>query len=368
MLGLRTRIIACTVVVASAWLAVWRAVDAQDTESKPHRIGVVYGLTGPAQVWGTYGRMALELAKDEINQAGGVKGRPIELIIEDSKTSPAQSVSAYRKLVNVDKVKIVVGDVWDFITTPMLPLAARDGVLVVSPTVMSQAFAGRSPYTFTAGHSAETIIPAVNQFFALHPSVKRVGILCWDDPWGQAYLAAWRKAIEQHGATVAAELCNVDFTTDYRTDVLKLAAAKVDAIFIAHLVDVALKRIREQGMVAAILTTSNVIEDLKIKKVPPELFEGIYFTDWKPSDQFTAAFKARYGKEPVVDAHNSYDTLWAVARALEIDPDNVAQALRRVKFTGVGGELDFSNPTEANKSVAQLYAVRSGKIQGAASR
>jgi branched-chain amino acid transport system substrate-binding protein len=61
---------------------------------EPHRIGVVYGLSGPAQTWSEYGRMGLELARDELNSSGGVRGAPIELVFEDSRTRPADGVSA----------------------------------------------------------------------------------------------------------------------------------------------------------------------------------------------------------------------------------------------------------------------------------
>lgn len=328
-----------------------------------YKIGVVYGLTGAAQVWGAYGRMGLELARDEINAAGGVNGKPIQLIIEDSKTNPTASVSAYRKLVTQDNVSIVVGDVWDFITNPMIPLAKRDGVVLISPTTMPHALEKRNDHVFTAGHTTGSIAGAVDHFFKLHPSVKRVGILCWDDPWGHAYLATWREAAARNGASVVATFCNVDFNTDYRTDVLKIAQANVDAIFIAHLADVALKRIKEQKIKAAILTSGNVVEDIKVKLAPKELFEGIYLTDWRPSEEFIEKFSARYGKEPVVEAHNSYETLRAVAKALAIDPTNPAKSLRKVRYTGVGGELDFSDPVSASQADARLYAVRRGEIE-----
>jgi branched-chain amino acid transport system substrate-binding protein len=306
--------------------------------------------------------MGLQMAQEEINAAGGVNGRPIELIIEDSKTVPASAVTAYRKLVTQNKVKVVIGDVWDFITNPMVPLAQRDKVLLLSPTTMPHALETRSRSVFTAGHRTEQIASAVDHFFVVNPKVKRVGILCWDDAWGHAYLKVWREAIERNGATVAATVCNVDFATDYRTDVLKVAAAKVDAIFIAHLADVALKRIKEQGLAPVILTSSNVVEDLKVKQAPPELFEGIYFTDWRPSEDFVAAFTSRFGKEPVCEAHNSYEALRAVAKALAINSEDPVSALRQVRYQGVEGMLDFSDPVSASQTAARLYTVRSGEI------
>mgnify|MGYP003393993309 FL=1 len=81
-------------------------------QDDPIKIGVVYGLTGPASSWTDYGIKAAELAVSEINENGGVNGRLVELVIEDSNSSPAKAVAAYQKLTDIDKVGAVIGDVW----------------------------------------------------------------------------------------------------------------------------------------------------------------------------------------------------------------------------------------------------------------
>lgn len=353
-----------SLLCTALWGAALTAQAApESTAPLPHRIGVVYALSGAAHVWGTYGRMGLELARDEINAAGGVAGRPIELIFEDSQTQSASAVSAYRKLVTIQKVPIVIGDVWEFLTNPLIPLANRDGTLLLSPTSTPKALQQTGPTTFTLGHPIKTIQESVRTFFARNPNTKRIGILCWDDPWGAEYLQAWRDAIIANGATEVVAVCTSDFNTDFRTEVLKVASKRVDGIFIAHLADVALKRIREQGLKVTILTTSNVVEDLTIKRAPQELFEGVFFTDWRPSPEFIQKFSARYATVPIVDAHNSYEALRSVAKALAMNPHNPAAALRSVRYTGVAGPLDLSDRNGANHAVAQLYQIRSGQIE-----
>jgi branched-chain amino acid transport system substrate-binding protein len=329
------------------------------------KIGVVYGLTGPAHVWGEYGRMGLELARDEINSSGGVGGKEIQLIIEDSKTLPAQAVASYNKLVGVDKVPVVIGDVWDFVTNPMIPLAKRDGTLLFTPTTMPNALAVRGRNIFTMGHKEGDITGAVERFFTLNPGVKRVGIVCWDDAWGNTYLRVWRDAIKRSGAEEVVAICNNDFNTDYRTDILKVASKKVDAIFVAHLAEVALRRINEQGLKVPVLTTSNIVEDMKFTNSPKELFEGVYFTDWAPSEEFVKKFKAKFGKEPLVEAYLSYDTLHALAKGLAVGGPDLPQALSTVKYQGSVGAIDLSDPVSGNQSKAGLYQVRNGEIEPA---
>ena len=337
-------------------------VEAQDSTPPRIKIGVVYGFTGAAQVWSEYGRMGLELAQDEINISGGINGKMIDLVFEDSKSNPAQSVSAYRKLTKVDGIKIVIGNIWDFITNPLIPLAGRDKVLLFSPTVIPDTLADTNDYFFTMGERRETLGAAVDLFFKKNPDVKRIGIFCWDDPWGQSYLRIWRDVAEKNGVAIESTQCTIDFNNDFRADVTKIAAKRVDAVIIAHMAEVVLQRMKEQKLAVKVLTTSNVVEDLKIKKAPKELFEGIYMTDWRPNDEFIQKFKARFKTEPAVEAHNSYETLRSLAKALSLGGEDTATALRKVKYTGVAGPIDFTNSSFGNQSAAQLYRVQDGEF------
>jgi len=344
------------------WSLLTVNIQAEEPTQHPIEIGVVYGLTGAAQVWGQYGRMGLELAQDEINSAGGVRGRPIKLIFEDSKSNPTQAVAAYRKLSHVNKTKIVIGDVWDFLTNPLIPLASRDKVVLFSLTVMPDAAERADRYFFTMGERRETLRPAVDLFFKRNPDVKRVAILCWEDPWGQSYLRIWREVAERNGVKIENVLCTIDFNNDFRADVTKIAAKPVDGVIIAHMSDVVLQRMKEQKLNVKVLTTSNVVEDIKIKKAPKELFEGVYMTDWKPNDEFIQRFRAKFNTDPVVEAHNSYEALRSIAKALSSGDEDVATSLRAVKYNGVAGPIDFTTSTSGNYSDAHLYRVHDGEF------
>ncbi|MCB0334537.1 MAG: ABC transporter substrate-binding protein, partial [Bdellovibrionales bacterium] len=172
-------------------------------ERAPLKIGVIAGYSGAAKEWADYGRMALELARDEINQNGGVRGRPVELLFEDSQTVPAKAVSAYTKLATIDKVDAIIGELWAFLTNPLIPLSERMKVPTISPTVMDQSIRDTSPYFFSLGHRYVSLEGAVRQFFDLHPDLKRIGVLCWDDPWGRANLAVWKMILTERNISIS---------------------------------------------------------------------------------------------------------------------------------------------------------------------
>ena len=79
-------------------------------EKEPFRIGVMESLTGPGETYGTVANRAKQMALDEINGAGGIDGRMLELIVEDSKCGAADAITAYHKLTEVDNLKIILGD------------------------------------------------------------------------------------------------------------------------------------------------------------------------------------------------------------------------------------------------------------------
>ena len=100
-------LLAVLMVVAFSVMACGVIGDSDDDE--PYRIGVMESLTGPGETYGTVANQAKQLAVDEINAAGGVNGRMIELVVEDSKCGAQDAITAYNKLTDVDGVKIILG-------------------------------------------------------------------------------------------------------------------------------------------------------------------------------------------------------------------------------------------------------------------
>ena len=98
------------------------------------KIGVVATLTGIGSYFGEQEIKGLELAQEEINKNGGINGKKIELIIEDSKTSPLDAVNATKKLIYFDQVNFIVGDSWGSTTGAMVPVTNDNQVLLISPS------------------------------------------------------------------------------------------------------------------------------------------------------------------------------------------------------------------------------------------
>ncbi len=332
-------------------------VGAED--NAPLKIGVIAGYSGAAKEWADFGRMAIELARDEINKSGGVNGQPIKLLFEDSQTIPAKAVSAYTKLVTIDHVDAVIGELWAFLTNPLIPLSARFKVPTISPTVMDKSISETSPYFFSLGHRYVSLEGAVREFFDLHPKLQRVGILCWDDPWGRANLAVWKKILAERNIAITDELCSSDFSNDFRVEAARISKNLPDAVIVTFSLDVALKRFAEAKIDLPILTTSDIQRLMITEPELKPLLEGIYFTDWPARDSFVEQFEEKFNLSPILEAQNHYYALHALARAAQKNPKNILEGLKEVSFPEKA--IDFGRGAIANHGEAKLLQMREGK-------
>src|SRR6266404_612420 len=126
-------------------LVVWAIVAAQkktknesamtgnQVASDSYKVGVLLPLTGDAATYGEGGRNIFQMATDEINGSGGVNGKKLELIIEDSKCNGQDASNAMQKLVSVDKVQIVLGGFCSGETLAAEPIAESNKVALFSP-------------------------------------------------------------------------------------------------------------------------------------------------------------------------------------------------------------------------------------------
>lgn len=117
-------------------------------QSEPFRIGAVYAVTGPASFLGDAEAKAARLAVDQVNAAGGIKGRKVELILEDSKSQETAAVLSVRKLITQDKVSVILGPSRTGDAMAAIPIVNEAGIVMLPPV---QALAWRSTPSSTTG-------------------------------------------------------------------------------------------------------------------------------------------------------------------------------------------------------------------------
>ena len=136
------------ILVFGAIVVLTLAVLACGGDDDVFRIGVMESLTGPGETYGTVAHQAKQMAADEINAAGGIDWRRLELVVEDSQCNAQSAITAYNKLTDVEGVKIILGTSCSGAMLGAAPLAEADGVILFSGLASSPDIAKAGDYIF----------------------------------------------------------------------------------------------------------------------------------------------------------------------------------------------------------------------------
>ena len=205
---------------------------ATSTPLPPFVIGVMESVTGPGETYGTVAVQAKQMAVDEINAAGGVNGRRLEFVVEDSQCSAKDAISAYNKLTDVDGVKIILGTSCSGAMLGAAPLAEADGVILFSGLASNPDIANAGDYIFrTQISDVQVGIDTGNVLWA--DGVRELATITEATDYAEGVR---RTSVEQFekrgGAVVAGERYGSD-VADFRSQLTKLLNADPDALHIA---------------------------------------------------------------------------------------------------------------------------------------
>ena len=213
-------------------LALVAACGGESVDDEPFRIGVMESLTGAGETYGTVSNQAKQMAMDEINAAGGINGRNLELVVEDSKCNAQDSITAYRKLTGVDRVKIILGTSCSGAMLGAAPLAEQDGVILFSGLATNPDIAEAGDYIFrTAMSDSQVGIDSGNVMWA--DGVRRLATITETTDYAEGVRSKTVEQFKKLGGEVVAEERYGSDTIDFRTQLTKLLGEDPDAVHLA---------------------------------------------------------------------------------------------------------------------------------------
>ena len=224
--------------------------EAGPATGEPFRIGVMQSLTGAGETYGTVAFDAMQIAVDEINAAGGINGRPLELIVEDSKCNAEDAITAYTKLTDVDGVKIILGTSCSGAMLGAAPLAEADGVILFSGLATNPDLADAGDYIFrTVISDALVGVDTGNVLWT--DGIRRLATITEATDYAEGVRRGSVARFEELGGEVVAAESYASEEVDFRTALTKLLAENPDAIHIAAQAESAggtiMKQLRELG-------------------------------------------------------------------------------------------------------------------------
>jgi ABC-type branched-subunit amino acid transport system substrate-binding protein len=241
------------------------------------RVGVISGLTGAAAKWSRFQNNGMVLAQEEL-QSEGVQ---IELLFEDAQTSAPKVITAFNKLVQLNKVDAVIADDFGFVIAPILELTERRKIPLIACGLPQEHYCAQAPrYFFSVGSQVPRSIAAYERFFELHPEVKRIGLVVFDDPeWGNQYLALWREITAKRGVTIVDTFLNNEWQPDFKSALTRMIPKKPQAILFAHEPEGMIKAARQLRFAETIVAANNILEMLADSSAARPELEGVYLVD-----------------------------------------------------------------------------------------
>ena len=196
------------------------------------KIGVMESLTGPGETYGTVAVQAKQMAVEELNAAGGINGRMLEIIVEDSKCNAQDSITAYKKLTDVDEVKIILGTSCSGAMLGAAPLAEKDGVVLFSGLATNPDIANAGDYIFrTSMSDAQVGIDTGNVLWA--DGVRNLATITEATDYAEGVRRTSVAQFEKRGGKVVGEERYASDVTDFRTQLTKLLNDNPDGLHVA---------------------------------------------------------------------------------------------------------------------------------------
>ncbi len=218
--------------------------------STPFRIGVMESLTGPGETYGNVAVHAKQMAADEINAAGGVNGRQLQLIVEDSKCAAQDAIAAYRKLTDVNRLKIILGTSCSGAMLGVAPLAEENQTILFSGLASNPDIANAGDYIFrTQISDIEVGISTGNVLWA--DGVRALATITEETDYAEGVRRASVAQFQKNGGAVVAEERFSSDITDFRSQLTKLFKSNPHALHISPQSEFAagtiIKQARELG-------------------------------------------------------------------------------------------------------------------------
>jgi len=371
------------IMVAAPLLSAPAAAQAGDVV----RIGLVSPNTGANARYGAFAQRGARLAAQEINAAGGVNGKKVEIFVGDSQCVPAEGVSATKRLIENDKVAFLIGDICSSVTLAMQPIVEAASVLLVNaassnPQITYKAGIGGYKWSFRNYPTDENRAAIVLKYAAEQKKFTKYAVLSVDSDYGRGAIAFTKKYLPTFKSEILSEDYYKDGETDFRPVLAKIRSSGAQAILMYGLADttpIIARQMLETGLAGKVALVGNAEFNVAntIKAAPSVLNGAVEAAAWLPeydsalSKQFVQRYQAAYASEmPNNHAYTHYDTMHLIAAAMKQAGSNEPAAVRdvmpKIKYESAVGPTTFDDHNQARLPMI-LLEVQEGKpvIKGA---
>lgn len=357
------KIILGIVVIAIAVFAAYIVFDKRSqSPAEKIKIGVLAILSGDGAAWGESAKKGIDLALEEWKIAH--PEREIEFIFENTAGEAKQAVTAYQKLVTVDKVDAIIGPLWQIEIAAVAPLIEKNSVPVVSPSYapVSSRPNPRNPLLVWMDATAEAQRMAD---YVYGEGVRKVAAIGTEDSWEAEVTNAFAERFRNLGGVVSyQDLVQAD-ASDVKSTITRALASKPDAVYIGTYYQFinsvkALRDLKFNGKRYGIEVDSYLAGETKgisdgLEFIAPEFY----------SSQFIDKFESKYKAKPGIPAGQAYDATMLLLSFMEKDASDqpILEQMKDITaYDGVSGAIQFTADNRTFLPTA-IFVLKNGEIE-----
>lgn len=354
-------------------------------ENKPRysaKVGVITALTGTQAAFGTAHNRGYDLALEEINAAGGVLGKPLEVIKYDDQSKADVAAQGASKLIDQERVPVVLGSYSSESTLAIIPAMTRRQIPLLIPTaVADNVIQTGSPWVFRLCAGATDYAAAMLAFLKDAGTPKSLAIVYENTNFGQANAASMKKAATEAGIPIVSEEAYSAGSPSYTAMLQKVKEKEPEAIYFAsYLLDATslMHQARQVELSPKYFTAAGTgfsaaefpTEDKGAGKDAEYTFSVSQWmpqaTSWPGTQELDAKFVQRYGAHPAYHVVQAYASLKVVAAAInkagKWDPVAIRDAIKATELMTPFGPIKFGQNGQ-NQHPLLITQVQSGKYQ-----
>lgn len=341
-------------IVAAVLTAACGAEKPADSQGV--RVGFFGALTGPTATFAISGKNGATLAVEQLNKAGGVLGRPVELLSEDDRGEASEAASVVSKLITRDHVVALIGENASSRSLAAAPIAQSYSIPMISPSSTNVEVTKKGDYIFRVCFIDSYQGKVLASFARRNLKAQTAALLIdsrsdYSVGLGEAFRAAFTAA----GGRIVGEAKYSEGDSDFAAQLTALIPSKPEVLMIpGYYTDAGLiaRQARSLGLKATLLGADGW-DSPKLVEIGGEAMEGAYLSNHYSVDDpspavraFVDAYKAKYGAEPDSIAATSYDAMRlladAITRAGSTEGRRIRDALAGAKdFPGVTGTISM---------------------------
>lgn len=339
------------------------------------KVGVLAPLTGSASVYGNTTANGIKMAVDEINAAGGVLGKQVELMIEDEKGEVQDAVNGYNKLLSQGMV-FLIGDVTSKPSDAVAKIAAKDGTPMLTPTGTAASITLNGSNIYRACFLDPYQGQIMAAFAAEDLSAKTAAVL-YDssNDYSQGIAESFKTAATEKGMTIVAEEAYGTDDKDFKTQLTNINAKAPDVLMLPDyyenmaLITTQARQVGYKGVMLGADGWDGVLDALGANSAA---VDGCYFSSHyfigDTNEQvagFVKGYKELYSSDPTAFSALGYDAAYimkaAIEKAGELDSAKIVEAMNATDYTGVTGHMTYDENGDPIKSVA-ILELQGGKV------